>query len=99
MSDVIAWPGHGLGIEEPHERITDLVVYPCEVWCQEIRDGGFYGWAMFIKYANQAPYLFRLHEEAFFGAPDAEDLVHLWIDYNWRWAQERIAMVMREALT
>jgi hypothetical protein len=95
----IAWSGHGLGIDEPHELITDLVVYPCEVWCIEFHAGDFYGWTMFIKYGNQTPYRFQLHEEALLGAPDAEELLWTWIDYNWRWPQQRIAKVVLEALT
>lgn len=92
-----AWSGHGLGIDEPHEKITDLVVYPCEVWCEPVRRGDFYGWTMFIKYGNQIPYRFNLREEALMGVPDARELLFGWILYNWRWAQERIAAVESQA--
>lgn len=93
--DVIAWSGHGLGIEEPHEQITDLVVYPCEVWCVPSMSRTI----MFIKYANQSPYRFEIRNEVFMGVPDTLELVWLWIDYNWRWAQQRIATVEKLART
>lgn len=88
-----AWSGHGLGIDEPHERITDLVVYPCECWC--VSTGNHT--VMFVKYGNQRPYRFEIQHEAFMGVPDTLELVYIWIDFNWSWAQNRIATVERLA--
>lgn len=95
MSDIV-WSGHGLGIDEPHEQITDLVVYPCEVWCEMV-DLYF---RLYFKYGNQRPYRFSLAFEVYALVDGkANDLFWYWVMDCWKRVQHRISEVEKLART
>lgn len=91
---MIVWPGHGLGIEEPHEHITSLVIYPCEVWCEE----GSFSFHLFFKYGSQQPYRFTIAFEVYWSNyQDWPETFWSLVWYCWKMVQLRISIIEKEA--